>query len=151
MTYFLYFSGLEAFCKQYLKSYYPEINIVRDVSKNIAQVLEKLEINYIQVDTADMKFNLRNKIIKKDEFLKLSLSTYSNLRNSLFHENLFVAYTENSLNKDKDGKYPKEQVRITQYEYNLHRLCNAVILKYIGIKNSELDCSKWYTRLPMIK
>ena len=151
MTYFLYFSGLEAFCKQYLKSYYPRISIVKDASKNIAQMLEKLEINYIQVDTADMKFNLRKKINKKDDFLKLSLSTYSNLRNSLFHENLFVAYTENSLNKDKEGKYLKEQVRITQYEYNLHRLCSAVILKYIGVKNSELDCSKWYTRLPMIK
>lgn len=151
MSYFLYFSGLEAFCKQYLKSYYPEINIVKDASKNIAQMLEKLEINYIQVDTSDMNYNLRNHDIKKEDFLKLSLSTYSNLRNSLFHENLFVAETESSIIRDSNGKYLKEDVLITNYVYNLHRLCNVVIIKYIGVENSRFDSSKWYTRFPLVK
>lgn len=146
ITYYLYFSGLEAFCKQYLKSYYPEINIVKDVSKNFAEMLEKLEINYIHICSKGKKNNLRNKINDKDKFLKLSLSTYSNLRNSLFHQNLFVAKVPCST-KEND----KKMVKITDYECTLHRLCNVVILKYIGIENPSLDCSKWYTRFPLIK
>ncbi len=151
VPFYLYFSGLEAFCKQYLKSYYKEIKIEKDASKNIARMLEKLEINYIQVDTDDTKFNLRKKINKEEDFLKLSLSTYSNLRNSLFHQNLFVADCPSSYVKNNKGNYPKQQVKITDFDYYLHRLCNAVILKYIGIENKKLDCSKWYTRVPMIK
>ena len=53
-----------------------------------------------------------------------------------------VFVTESSNIKDSDGKYSKSEVRITDYEYYLQRVCNAVILKYIGIKNTELDCSK---------
>lgn len=146
LTYYLYFSGLEAFCKQYLKSYYPEIKIVKETSKNLAEMLEKLEINYIHINPKDYKYNLQNEINDKEEFLKLSLSTYSNLRNKLFHQNLF------------DAKVPcpmatngKELVQITDYEDSLLRLCNAVILKYIGVNNPRLDCSKWYTRFPLIK
>lgn len=147
LTYFLYFSGLEAFCRQYLKSYYPEIDIDKNsISKNMAEMLEKLEINYIHINPKDYKYNLQNEINDKEEFLKLSLSTYSNLRNKLFHQNLF------------DAKVPcpmatngKELVQITDYEDSLLRLCNAVILKYIGVNNPRLDCSKWYTRFPLIK
>lgn len=150
MSYFLYFSGLESFCKQYLSSYFSEIKIVNDASKNFAQMLEKMEINYIQVDTEDSRHNLRKQNLSKELFLKLSLSTYSNLRNKLFHQNLFVAETECSLVRNADGKYQKEKVKITDYEYYLHRLCNVVILKYIGIQNKKLDCSNWYTRFPLI-
>lgn len=146
ISYYLYFSGLEAFCKQYLKSYYPETKISNDVSKNFAEMLEKLEINYIHICSKDCNYNLRNKINDKEKFLKLSLSTYSNLRNSLFHQNLFVAEVQCSM-----AKNDKESVHITDYEYSLLRLCNAVILKYIGVNNSRLDCSKWYTRFPLIK
>lgn len=151
ITYFLYFSGLEAFCKQFLKSYYPDIKIEKDAGRNIAQMLEKLNISYIQLYTADMNYNLKKKEFSKEDFLRLSLSTYSNLRNKLFHENLFVAETESSNIKDSDGRYSKSEVRITDYEYYLQRLCNAVILKYIGVQNTELDCSKWHTRFPLIK
>ena len=146
LTYYLYFSGLEAFCKQYLKSYYPEIKVVKDISKNFSEMLEKLGINYIHICSKDTKNNLRNKINDKDKFLKLSLSTYSNLRNSLFHQNLFVAEVPCSI-KENDT----ELVKITDYEDTLLRLCNVVILKYIGIENPNLDCSKWYTRFPLIK
>lgn len=151
ITYFLYFSGLEVFCKQFLKSYYPDIKIEKNAGRNIAQMLEKLSINYIQLYTADMDYNLKKKEFSKEDFLRLSLSTYSNLRNKLFHENLFVAKTESSNIKDNNGKYPKSEVRITDYEYYLQRLCNVVILKYIGIQNVELDCLKWHTRFPLIK
>ena len=48
-------------------------------------------------------------------------------------------------------KNDKELVQITDYEDSLLRLCNAVILKYIGVNNPRLDCSKWYTRFPLIK
>lgn len=146
ISYYLYFSGLEAFCKQYLKLYYPEINVVKDISKNLSEMLEKLGINYIHICSKDTKNNLRNKINDKDKFLKLSLSTYSNLRNSLFHQNLFVAEVPCSI-KENDT----ELVKITDYEDTLLRLCNVVILKYIGIENPNLDCSKWYTRFPLIK
>lgn len=147
LTYYLYFSGLEAFCKQYLKSYYPEIDIDKNsISKNMAEMLEKLEINYIHIYSQDCNYNLRNKIIDKKKFLKLSLSTYSNLRNKLFHQNLFDAEVPCSMKKND-----KELVQITDYENSLLRLCNAVILKYIGINNPILDCSKWYTRFPLIK
>lgn len=150
ITYFLYFSGLEAFCKQFLKSYYPDIKIEKDAGRNIAKMLEKLNINYIQLYTADMNYNLKKKEFLKEDFLRLSLSTYSNLRNKLFHENIFVAETESSNIKD-NNKYPKSKVRITDYEYYLRRLCNVVILKYIDIQNKKLDCSKWYTRFPLIR
>lgn len=151
LTYYLYFSGLEAFSKQYLKSYYPEIKIANDASKNMAEMLEKLEINYIHIYSKDTKNNLRTQINNKEDFLKLSLSTYSNLRNSLFHQNLFVAETECSLQKDINGKYLKENVRIIDYKHYLLKLCNAVILKYIGVNNPNLNCSKWHTRFPLIK
>lgn len=146
LTYYLYFSGLEAFCKQYLKSYYPEIKIVKETSKNLAEMLEKLGINYIHIDSKDYIYNLRSKINGKEKFLKLSLSTYSNLRNKLFHQNLFVAEVPCPM-----ATNGKELVQITDYEYSLLRLCNVVILKYIGINNPILDCSKWYTRFPLIK
>lgn len=146
ISYYLYFSGLEAFCKQYLKLYYPEINVLKDISKNLSEMLEKLEINYIHITSKDCNYNLCNKIDDKEKFLKLSLSTYSNLRNKLFHQNLFVAEVPYSINKDD-----KELIHITDYEDTLLRLCNVVILKYIGIENPNLDCSKWYTRFPLIK
>lgn len=151
LTYYLYFSGLEAFCGKYIESYFPNIEKPKDASRKIAHVLEELKIDYIQVDLHDTKHNLRSKSFDKKYFLRLSLSTYSNLRNSLFHQNKFTAHTVASNIRNKDGAYPKEEVVIAEYEYNLQRLCNAVILKYINIHNSKLDCSKWYTRFPLIK
>ena len=154
IPFYLYFLGLEAFCKQYIKSFIPGLKInEKDIRQNIAPVLEKLGINYIFADWSDGLFNWRNKKLDKDEFLRLSISTYSNLRNSLFHQNLFIANTENSTKfKKKDGKQirQEETVKITDYDYYLHRLCNVVILKYIGIQNINLDCSKWYTRFQLI-
>lgn len=154
IPFYLYFSGLEAFCEQYIKSFITDLKInEKDVRQNIAPVLEKLGINYIFADWPDGLFNWRNKKVDKDEFLKLSISTYSNLRNSLFHQNLFIASTETSTKFKKiDGKqiHPEETVKITDYDYYLHRLCDVVILKYIGLQNQRLDCSKWYTRFPLI-
>lgn len=151
VTHFLYFSGLEAFCKQYLKSYFPEIIIAKDSAINIAQLMEKMEISYVHLNSSNSRYNLRNNSLSKTDFLKLSLSTYTNLRNKLFHENLFIAETECSNIKNAKGKYPKEEVKITDYEYYLLRLCNVVILKYIGIESKQLNCNKWYTRFPLIK
>lgn len=154
IPFYLYFSGLEAFCKRFLMSYFPEIKIETDVSRNLANMLEKFNIEYISVNSADSEYNLRSKEIPSDEFLKLSLSTYSNLRNALFHQNLFIAQTECSNKKYKENgkeKFYKTEVKITEFDFYLHRLCNAVILKYTNIENQSLDCNKWHTRLPFIK
>lgn len=149
ITYFLYFSGLEAFSKQYLKSYYPEL-YSNNAPEAICRVLEKMEINYVNVFFDSSKYNLKSKQLDTNDFLKLSITTYTRLRNTLFHSNKFVAEAETSSLK-VDNKYPKQEVKIIDFEYTLQRLCNVVILKYIGIENQRLDCSKWYTRFPLIK
>lgn len=150
MTYFLYFSGLEAFCKQYLKSYYDKLYSDKAPSA-LGNALEKLNIIHVNVFCDTSTYNIKNTKLTEEDFLKLSVTTYSNLRNALFHSNKFIANTQKSPIEITKGNYPEVEVRITDYEYYLHRLCNAVILKYIGIENQRLDCSKWYTRFPLIK
>ena len=150
MVYFLYFSGLEAFCKQYLKSNFPKL-YSEQAPDAIGNALEKLGIQYINIYRDDGNYNLVNESLTEEQFLKLSITTYSNLRNSLFHSNKFVADTQISSKKIGKNKYPTKEVKITEYNNYLLRLCNAVVLKYIGITNKRLDCSKWYTRVQMIK
>ena len=150
ITYFLYFSGLEAFCKQYLKSYFPEF-YSETAHKAIGCTLEQMKINYVNVFMFPSQYNVKNEQLTENDFIKLSITTYSRLRNSLFHSNKFVAEVENDPIEISKNKYPMQEVKITDFDYNLLRLCNAVILKYIDIENPRLDCSKWYTRFPMIK
>ncbi len=150
MVFFLYFSGLEAFCKQYLKSY--EASLYSEQAPDaIGNTLEKLGIPYINIYKNNGNYNFINENISEDQFLILSITTYSNLRNSLFHSNKFVADTQISAKKISKKEYPMKEVQITEYDGYLFRLCNAVVLKYIGITNTNLDCSKWHTRFPLIK
>ena len=150
MVYFLYFSGLEAFCKQYLKSYKPDM-YSDQAPDAIGNTLENLEIPYINIYKNNGNYNFINENISEDQFLILSITTYSNLRNSLFHSNKFVADTQISGKKISKKEYPMKEVQITEYDRYLLRLCNAVILKYIGIENQNLDCSKWHTRSSLTK
>lgn len=150
MVYFLYFSGLEAFCKQYLKSYAPKL-YSDQAPDAVGNTLELLGIPYINIYKSNGNFNLVNENVSEDQFLTLAITTYSNLRNSLFHSNKFVADTQISAKKDEKNKYPMKEVQITEYDGYLLRLCNAVILKYIGITNKNLDCTKWHTRSQLIK
>lgn len=150
MTYFLYFSGLEAFCKQYLKSYYKEL-LSNKAPEAIGRVLEKLELPFVDVHIPASNYNLKNKVTDEHDFILMSVTTYSNLRNSLFHSNKFVVDVEISAQEISKDKYPMKEVAITDYDGYLLRLCNAVILKYIGITNKNLDCTKWHTRFSLIK
>ena len=150
MVYFLYFSGLEAFCKQYLKSYHKEL-FSNKAPEAIGRALEKLELPFVDVHLPASNYNLKDKITDERDFILMSVTTYTNLRNSLFHSNKFAADVEISIQKNSKNKYPMKVVQITEYNGYLLRLCNAVILKYIGITNKNLDCSKWHTRFPLIK
>ena len=150
MVYFLYFSGLEAFCKQYLNSYYKSL-YSNKAPEAIGRTIEKLEIQFVDVHIPTSKYNLKNTINNDDDFIKMSITTYTNLRNSLFHSNKFVADVETSAIEISKDNYPTKEVEITEYDGYLLRLCNAVVLKYIGITNKNLDCTKWHTRFPLIK
>ena len=81
----------------------------------------------------------------------MSITTYSELRNSLFHSNKFSADVIKSNKKINVNDYEKAEVKITDYDGFLLHLCNAVILKYIGITNPRLNCTEWYTRGNLIK
>lgn len=109
-----------------------------------------MEINYVNVFFASSEYNLKSEQLDSNDFFKLFITTYTRLRNSLFHSNKFVADVEVSSVKI-GNKYQKQEVKITDFECNLQRLCNVVILKYTGIENPRLDYSKWYTRFPLIK
>lgn len=149
LVYFLYFSGLEAFCKQYLNSYHPKLYSDK-APEAIGNALDFLQIPYVCVYLDTSPYNLKASV-KDEDFIKLSITTYSELRNSLFHSNKFSADVIKSIKKINKKEYEKKEVKITDYDGFLLRLCNAVILKYIDIKNTRLDCSKWCTRSALIK
>lgn len=116
IDYFLLFSGLESFCREYLNDYTSSIESI------FSNVLGK-------------QLNIPN--IRQDCPIDLvcSMRTYACLRNALFHnDNLATTITHGT---------SKKEVSLIDYSDYFQRLVIVTILKYVGFNSQKFGYHLW--------
>ncbi|EMI5434671.1 TPA: hypothetical protein ACXNOT_000752 [Proteus mirabilis] len=121
VTYFLLFSGLEAFTRDYYKMYHPSaVNVV--------------------FDKIFKEFNI--KIKTNESEIKRNTLVYTKLRNAIFHNG---KYTTN-LNNSTTG----EEINLADYFYYFKNIFNIVIFKYIDFDDKSINMNP-FSRSRFIK
>lgn len=120
VTYFLLYSGLESYARL----------VVNDRSnRNSSQPICKLLIGY--------GFDVQ---IERPSDLKRAVSTYTHLRNALFHNSEFTA-TINT-----NGTLI--ELKLFDYLFNLSQLVSLVVLKAVGFDDGHINWNSWIDRQP---
>lgn len=120
VNYYLLFSALESLSRYHLDDYES-----KNTSTPITKFLQSYGFNVFQD-------NLKN--------LTQSVSTYTHLRNALFHNGEFEC--EPNIN----GTYTK--LRMSDYYPNFRLLIPLVMLKYIGFDDGHINWNSWLDLTP---
>lgn len=119
ITYFLLYSGLETYAR----------NVVQDRENSASEPISKLLISYgfdVQVE------NPKNP--------KRAISSYTHLRNSLFHNSEIVT----NINVNGDTL----TLELVDYLFNISQLVVLVILKAVCFDDGHINWNSWIDRHP---
>lgn len=119
VSYFLLYSGLEAHARA----------AAQDKSRNASEPIYKL-LNALEFDIS----------IDRVSDLKRSVSTYTHLRNALFHNGEVEAVVKIS------GKFKK--LRIIDYFFHLSQLTSLVVMKAVEFDDGHINWDSWIDRKP---
>ncbi len=120
VSYFLLYSGLESFSR----------SVVEDTSnKNSSEPICKLLKEY--------GFDVK---VENPNDLKRAVSTYTHLRNALFHNSQFVA------NININGIHT--ELKLFDYLFHIEHLVVLVILKAIGFDDEHINWNSWIDHQP---
>jgi hypothetical protein len=120
VSYFLLYSGLESFARA--------VTADKD-NKNSSETICKLLNNY--------GFNLS---IEKPDNLARAVSTYTHLRNALFHN------SELSKVINLNGK--NTELKLIDFFYNIEQLVTLTIMKAVNFDDNHINWDSWIDRQP---
>jgi hypothetical protein len=119
VSYFLLFSGLETFAR----------SVENDRGKSAASPISRLLIQY----GFDISEDRPSDLIR-------AVSTYSHLRNALFHNGEFIA--------EVNVNGILIEYRLFKYFYNITQLTNLVVLKAIAFDDGHTNWDSWVDHQP---
>lgn len=120
VTYFLLYSGLESYAR----------SVVNDrANRNSSEPICKLLTGY--------GFDVQ---IERPSDLQKAVSTYTHLRNALFHNSEFIA----SINVNG----AVVELKLFDYLYNISQLVALVILKAVEFDDGHINWNSWIDRQP---
>lgn len=120
ISYFLLFSGLESYCRSITQNKKNE-----NSSKHICDVLKKFE------------FNIKE---ENPHNLHRAVSTYTHLRNALFHNS--------ELRKTVNINGGSVDLELCDYISQFSRLVSLVILKAVDFDDQHINWDSWIDRQP---
>ena len=120
VTYFLLYSGLEAHARAVLND-----QITRNSSVPISKLLESYGFNVYQNNTSD---------------LPRSISTYTHIRNALFHNGEFQSVVRMN--------HVNVQLDLRKYLFNLSMLVSLTIMKALQFDDGHINWDSWIDRQP---
>ena len=120
VNYYLLFSALESLSRFHLNDY-----TSKNCSTPIAKFLEPFGFDISQDNT--------NELAK-------SVSTYTHIRNALFHNGKFEC--EVNINGQM------EKISISKYYSQFNMLIPLIVLKYIGFDDGHINWNCWLDRMP---
>jgi hypothetical protein len=120
VAYFLLYSGLESYAR----------SVVNDRSNpNSSQPISKLLIGY--------GFDVQ---IEKASDLKRAVSTYTHLRNAIFHNSEFT--------KTINVNGTLVELKLLDYLFNISQLVSLVVLKAVEFDDEHINWNSWIDRQP---
>lgn len=120
VNYYLLFSALESLSRFHLNDY-----TSKNCSTPIAKFLEPFGFDISQDNTRE---------------LVKSVSTYTHIRNALFHNGKFEC--EVNINGEM------EKISISKYYSQFDTLITLIMLKYIGFDDGHINWNCWLDRMP---
>lgn len=120
VSYFLLYSGLESYARAVTKD--------KD-NKNSSEPIFKLLNNY--------GFNLA---IEKPDSLARAVSTYTHLRNALFHNS--------ALSKVINLNGKNTELKLIDFFYNIEQLVTLTIMKAVNFDDNHINWDSWIDRQP---
>lgn len=120
VSYFLLYSGLETYARALLND-----RTSRDSSAPICTMLQQFGFDVS---------------VQRPNDLPRALSTYTHLRNSLFHNSEF--------DKTININGTDVEIKVTDYFFNLLQLVSLVVLKAVDFDDGHINWNSWIDRQP---